>query len=124
MKLAMLVCSLLGHGSVFFVIVINLTLIVRCEHDKMKSADACLVEVIGEKNPEHFFVATQDVDLRKKFQEVSVTVYLYINGLFYMLFRLLNLFFSIFPETYYLFVYYPAGARCSSYIWFAECPFT
>ncbi|KAH9791579.1 PIN domain-like family protein [Citrus sinensis] len=44
--------------------------IARCEHEKLKSADACLMEVIGEKNPEHFFVATQDVDLRKKLQEV------------------------------------------------------
>lgn len=44
--------------------------IARCEHEKLKSADACLMEVVGEKNPEHFFVATQDVDLRKKLQEV------------------------------------------------------
>lgn len=44
--------------------------IARCEHEKLKSADACLMEVIGEKNPEHFFVASQDVDLRKKLQEV------------------------------------------------------
>lgn len=44
--------------------------IARCEHENSKSADACLMEVIGEKNPEHFFVASQDVDLRKKLQEV------------------------------------------------------
>uniref|UniRef100_M1TD96 Maternal effect embryo arrest 21 n=1 Tax=Dimocarpus longan TaxID=128017 RepID=M1TD96_9ROSI len=44
--------------------------IARCEHEKKKSADACIMDVIGEKNPEHFFVATQDVDLRKKLQEV------------------------------------------------------
>lgn len=44
--------------------------IARCEHENSKSADACLMEVIGEKNPEHFFVATQDADLRKKLQEV------------------------------------------------------
>lgn len=44
--------------------------IARCEHENLKSADACLVEVIGEKNPEHFFVCTQDVDLRKKLQEL------------------------------------------------------
>lgn len=28
-------------------------------------------EVIGENNSEHFFVATQDAELRKKFKEVS-----------------------------------------------------
>ncbi|TXG53841.1 hypothetical protein EZV62_019097 [Acer yangbiense] len=44
--------------------------IARCEHERKKSADACIMDVIGEKNPEHFFVATQDVDLRKKLQEV------------------------------------------------------
>ncbi|KAH7577114.1 hypothetical protein ACOSP7_002111 [Xanthoceras sorbifolium] len=44
--------------------------IARCEHERKKSADACIKEVIGEKNMEHFFVATQDVDLRKKLQEV------------------------------------------------------
>lgn len=30
------------------------------------------MEIIGENNPEHFFVATQDFDLRKKFREVSI----------------------------------------------------
>ncbi|KAL0365500.1 UNVERIFIED_CONTAM: rRNA-processing protein UTP23 [Sesamum angustifolium] len=41
----------------------------RCDHEKRKSAVACIMDVIGEKNPEHFFVATQDAELRKKFQE-------------------------------------------------------
>ncbi|KAK2645140.1 hypothetical protein Ddye_020335 [Dipteronia dyeriana] len=44
--------------------------IARCEHERKKSADTCIMDVLGEKNPEHFFVATQDVDLRKKLQEV------------------------------------------------------
>lgn len=43
----------------------------RCEHEKRKSAVACMSEVIGENNSEHFFVATQDAELRKKFKEVS-----------------------------------------------------
>ncbi|KAE8665688.1 PIN domain-like family protein, putative isoform 2 [Hibiscus syriacus] len=34
------------------------------------SADACIEDVIGENNLEHFFVATQDADLRKKLQKV------------------------------------------------------
>ncbi|KAL5576551.1 hypothetical protein UlMin_018250 [Ulmus minor] len=43
----------------------------RCPHEmKRAAADACIAEVIGENNPEHFFVATQDNDLRKKFQEL------------------------------------------------------
>ncbi|KAJ7954458.1 rRNA-processing protein UTP23 like [Quillaja saponaria] len=42
----------------------------RCDHEKSKSADACIMDVIGENNSEHFFVATQDTDLRKKFQEI------------------------------------------------------
>ncbi|XP_051131275.1 uncharacterized protein LOC127251577 isoform X2 [Andrographis paniculata] len=42
----------------------------RCEHEKRKSAIACIMDVIGEKNPEHFFVATQDAELRKKFQKI------------------------------------------------------
>ncbi|KAL7232901.1 hypothetical protein ACSBR2_010830 [Camellia fascicularis] len=42
----------------------------RCDHEKRKSAVACIMEIIGEDNPEHFFVATQDADLRKNLQEV------------------------------------------------------
>ncbi|XVE84252.1 hypothetical protein DITRI_Ditri16bG0155800 [Diplodiscus trichospermus] len=44
--------------------------IARCDHEKRVTADACISEVIGEHNSEHFFVATQDVDLRKKLQKV------------------------------------------------------
>ncbi|OVA14974.1 Protein of unknown function DUF652 [Macleaya cordata] len=42
----------------------------RCDHEKRKSAAVCLEEVIGEKNTEHFFFATQDSDLRTKFREI------------------------------------------------------
>ncbi|XP_057983507.1 uncharacterized protein LOC131168227 isoform X3 [Malania oleifera] len=42
----------------------------RCDHERRKSAVACIMEIIGEKNPEHFFVATMDAELRKKLQEV------------------------------------------------------
>ncbi|XVF16093.1 hypothetical protein REPUB_Repub10bG0001700 [Reevesia pubescens] len=44
--------------------------IARCDHEKRVSADACIAEVIGENNSEHFFVATQDADLRNKLQKV------------------------------------------------------
>ncbi|EEF32186.1 rRNA-processing protein UTP23, putative [Ricinus communis] len=48
----------------------HLLMTARCDHEKVKSAEACILEVIGQNNPEHFFVATQDFDLRKKFREV------------------------------------------------------
>lgn len=54
-----------GTGHYF-----DFTPICRCEHEKCKSADACIMEVVGGKNSEHFFVASQDTDLRKKLQEV------------------------------------------------------
>ncbi|GAB4847376.1 hypothetical protein Ancab_026434 [Ancistrocladus abbreviatus] len=44
--------------------------IASCDHEKRKSAVACFMEIIGENNAEHFFIATQDADLRKKFQEI------------------------------------------------------
>lgn len=42
----------------------------RCDHEMRKSAVSCMIDVIGENNSEHFFVATQDAELRKKFQEI------------------------------------------------------
>ncbi|KAF6158419.1 hypothetical protein GIB67_019458 [Kingdonia uniflora] len=44
--------------------------VARCGHEKRKSAAGCIEEVIGMKNLEHFFVATQDTELRKKFREI------------------------------------------------------
>ncbi|CAM0912503.1 unnamed protein product [Alopecurus aequalis] len=41
-----------------------------CEHDKVVSAVDCIMSLIGDKNPEHYFVATQDSDLREKLREV------------------------------------------------------
>ncbi|KAH0641706.1 hypothetical protein KY290_033307 [Solanum tuberosum] len=42
----------------------------RCDHETRKSAEDCITEVIGEKNSEHFFVATQDADLRRSLQKI------------------------------------------------------
>jgi len=42
----------------------------KCEHDKVVSAVNCILSLIGDKNPERFFVATQDADLREKLREV------------------------------------------------------
>ncbi|KAI4304058.1 hypothetical protein MLD38_039621 [Melastoma candidum] len=44
--------------------------IARCDHDGQKKADSCIFEIIGENNPDHFFVASQDLDMRKRLQEV------------------------------------------------------
>ncbi|PNT21632.1 hypothetical protein POPTR_009G159400v4 [Populus trichocarpa] len=49
----------------------NRLMIARCDHEQMKSAEGCIVEIIGEYNPDHFLVGTQDTDMRKKFQEVT-----------------------------------------------------
>ncbi|KAK1440732.1 hypothetical protein QVD17_06563 [Tagetes erecta] len=56
----------------------------RCDHEKRKSAVACLAEVIGENNSEHFFVASQDVELRRKFQEIPAVPVMFAlrNALF------------------------------------------
>ncbi|XP_071707694.1 rRNA-processing protein utp23 [Rutidosis leptorrhynchoides] len=56
----------------------------RCDHEKRKSAVDCLTEVIGDKNSEHFFVASQDADLRKKFQEIAAVPVIFAlrNALF------------------------------------------
>ncbi|KAJ6359070.1 hypothetical protein OIU76_000725 [Salix suchowensis] len=40
-----------------------------CDHEQMKNAEGCIVEIIGEINLDHFFVGTQDTDMQKKFQE-------------------------------------------------------
>ncbi|KAH7692226.1 U3 small nucleolar RNA-associated protein 23 [Dioscorea alata] len=45
--------------------------IARCDHEKRVSATACIESIIGESNPEHFFVATQDADLRRMFQKIA-----------------------------------------------------
>ena len=49
----------------------------RCDHENSTSADACIKDIIGQNNSEHFFVASQDVDLRKSLQEVSLFCFLF-----------------------------------------------
>lgn len=43
----------------------------RCNHEMLKSALECLEAMVGGDNPEHFFVATQDTSLRRKFRQVN-----------------------------------------------------
>ena len=42
----------------------------RCDHENRVSAEKCVDSIIGGSNTEHFFVATQDADIGKKFREV------------------------------------------------------
>ncbi|KAK3131005.1 hypothetical protein QOZ80_6BG0500830 [Eleusine coracana subsp. coracana] len=42
----------------------------KCEHEKVVSAVNCVLSLVGDKNPEHFFVATQDAELREKLREI------------------------------------------------------
>ncbi|KAJ6728295.1 ZINC FINGER HIT DOMAIN CONTAINING PROTEIN 1 [Salix koriyanagi] len=48
---------------------VNRLMIARCDHEQMKNAEGYIMEIIGEINLDHFFVGTQDTDMRKKFQE-------------------------------------------------------
>ncbi|KAK8950859.1 hypothetical protein KSP39_PZI004419 [Platanthera zijinensis] len=48
----------------------NLLMIVICDHEKRVQVDACIHSLMGESNTEHFFLATQDFEIRKKFREV------------------------------------------------------
>ncbi|KAF7071479.1 hypothetical protein CFC21_076776 [Triticum aestivum] len=48
-----------------------------CEHDKVVSAVDCILSLVGDKNPEHYFVATQDSDLRAKLREVPCVPVIY-----------------------------------------------
>ncbi|KAK1257077.1 hypothetical protein QJS04_geneDACA019252 [Acorus gramineus] len=43
----------------------------RCDHqDHRVDGSSCIASIVGQDNPEHFFVATQDSDLRKLLREI------------------------------------------------------
>ncbi|KAK4363788.1 hypothetical protein RND71_019029 [Anisodus tanguticus] len=62
----------------------NNLIMARCDHENRKSAVDCITEVIGENNSEHFFVATQDADLRRSLQKIPgvPAIYALRNALF------------------------------------------
>ncbi|KAG0502091.1 hypothetical protein HPP92_002163 [Vanilla planifolia] len=60
----------LGESHIEAVEAANQLLMARCDHEKRVSAETCLHSIIGESNSEHFFLATEDSEIRKKFQEV------------------------------------------------------
>ena len=49
---------------------LDFSCVTRREHDKVVSVVNCILSLTGDKNPERFFVATQDADLREKLREV------------------------------------------------------
>ncbi|KAM1956393.1 hypothetical protein ACFX16_025816 [Malus domestica] len=48
----------------------NSLIIARCDHESPASAEDCILDVVGQSNSEHFFVATQHVDLRQKLLKI------------------------------------------------------
>ncbi|XP_044953633.1 rRNA-processing protein UTP23 homolog isoform X2 [Hordeum vulgare subsp. vulgare] len=48
-----------------------------CEHEKVVSAVDCILSLVGDKNPQHYFVATQDSGLRAKLREVPCVPVIY-----------------------------------------------
>ncbi|KAG6542520.1 hypothetical protein Mapa_015991 [Marchantia paleacea] len=44
--------------------------IAKCNHEPTVSAAECVEAMIGNSNPEHFFIATQDFELRKRIRKV------------------------------------------------------
>ncbi|KAL9254019.1 rRNA-processing protein UTP23-like protein [Drosera capensis] len=51
--------------------------IASCDHEKRVTAVACIMQIIGEKNTDHFFVGTQDFEMRQKLKEIPGVPVLY-----------------------------------------------
>jgi U3 small nucleolar RNA-associated protein 23 len=54
--------------------------LIRCEHEPFLPAGECLTSLVGSHNEEHYFVATQDLDLRKRLRKVHGGALLYANN--------------------------------------------
>eukprot|EP00850_Spirogloea_muscicola_P020730 SM000225S07009 [mRNA] locus=s225:14643:16575:+ [translate_table: standard] len=52
----------------------------KCGHDPAVAAADCLADMVGASNPEHFFVASQDADLRRKLRKVPAAALVYSKG--------------------------------------------
>nr|GLL23650.1 rRNA-processing protein utp23 isoform X3 [Ipomoea trifida] len=76
--------SVLGTSYSESLVAARSLLTARCGHEKRRNTIDCITEVIGENNPEHFFVATQDADLRKMLQQIPgvPVIYALRNALF------------------------------------------
>ncbi|XP_065674609.1 rRNA-processing protein UTP23 homolog isoform X3 [Hydra vulgaris] len=51
----------------------------KCNHRKPVSAQACILSIIGEDNPHHFFVSTQDKELCDQLKKIPGVPLLYIH---------------------------------------------
>ncbi|EDV25842.1 uncharacterized protein TRIADDRAFT_24331 [Trichoplax adhaerens] len=51
----------------------------QCHHKSSLPAAECILDLIGEKNQNHYFVATQDKDLRAALRKIGCVPILYIN---------------------------------------------
>ncbi|XP_031504364.1 uncharacterized protein LOC116266965 isoform X1 [Nymphaea colorata] len=58
--------------------------ITKCEHPNRVSASNCIEAIVKDNNSDHFFVASQDADLRKTFREIPgvPAIYAIRNSLF------------------------------------------
>ncbi|KAG0605965.1 hypothetical protein M758_9G102200 [Ceratodon purpureus] len=54
--------------------------LIRCEHEPFLPAAECVATLVGSHNEEHYFVATQDLDLRKKLRKVHGGALIYANN--------------------------------------------
>eukprot|EP00850_Spirogloea_muscicola_P017738 SM000155S01667 [mRNA] locus=s155:240569:242242:+ [translate_table: standard] len=52
----------------------------KCGHDPVVAAADCLADMVGAENPEHFFVASQDADLRRKLRKVPAAALIFSKG--------------------------------------------
>lgn len=57
----------------------------KCNHEPLKSASDCLESLIGDGNPEHFWVATQDAELRMKLRQVPAVAIILAQNNFLVL---------------------------------------
>uniref|UniRef100_A0A6N2JZ84 Golgi apparatus membrane protein TVP23 n=1 Tax=Salix viminalis TaxID=40686 RepID=A0A6N2JZ84_SALVM len=62
-----------------FGVILKLNFNGRCDHEQMKNANGCIVEIIGEKNLDHFFVGTRDTDMRKSFRRKQLKMAVFTN---------------------------------------------
>lgn len=54
--------------------------LIKCEHEPFLPAAECVATLVGSHNVEHYFVATQDVDLRKRLRKVHGGALIYANN--------------------------------------------
>ncbi|CAM6118063.1 unnamed protein product [Calypogeia fissa] len=45
--------------------------IAKCDHDPLLPAVDCMEAMVGTTNPDHYYVATQDIELRRKLRKVA-----------------------------------------------------